>query len=550
MITELFLDKYDLVSIIPNSITVMRELVVQSAIRGRLTHQSKDESASELIPNGRQAKVAAKGPKKGIWLSEHIESPFDIPQNWEWLCVGDAIDLINGRAFKPSEWSDSGKPIIRIQNLNNVDAPYNYYSGDFDEKHHITNGSLLISWSGTPGTSFGAFIWNREEGLLNQHIFKCETYSTIATRDYLQLAINARLDEMISHAQGGVGLRHITKGKLEAIGLPLPPLAEQKRIVAKVDELMALCDQLEAQQQERDKQHAALARASLARFANDPTPDNLQFLFHRSYDIDPKDLRCSIRSIAMQGRLVRQNPSDQPVEELLTQIHSERRGQNRTKLSEIRRIDERDIDLQYTIPDTWQWQFLEDLLVFGPTNGYSPKAVDFGTPVRSLTLSATTSGTFKGEFSKFIAEDIQADSDLWLRDGDILVQRGNTLEYVGVPAVYRGESNNYIYPDLMMKVRVSSFLDADFVHLAMSYEESRDFLRSRASGTSGSMPKINQSTLKSLPIPVPPLAEQKRIVAKVDELMALVDELETQLASSREAAKNLLEALVAELTAA
>ena len=171
------------------------------------------------------------------------------------------------------------------------------------------------------------------------------------------------------------------------------------------------------------------------------------------------------------------------------------------------------------------------------------------TPVRSLTLTATTSGRFKGEHSKFIATHVPSDSDLWLRDGDILVQRGNTIEYVGVGAVYRGKPNLFVYPDLMMKLRVSSRLDVGFIHLAMSQEAARDYLRARASGTSGSMPKINQTTLKSLPIPVPPLAEQRRIVAKVDELLALVDALETQLATSRATSAKLISAMVNGLSA-
>ena len=96
------------------------------------------------------------------------------------------------------------------------------------------------------------------------------------------------------------------------VPIPLPPLAEQKRIVAKVDELMALCDRLEAQQQERETRHAALARASLARFADAPTPANLQFLFHPSYAIPPADLRKSILTLAVQGKLVPQDPNDEP----------------------------------------------------------------------------------------------------------------------------------------------------------------------------------------------------------------------------------------------
>ena len=108
----------------------------------------------------------------------------------------------------------------------------------------------------------------------------------------------------------------------DAISLPivLPPLAEQKRIVAKVDELMALCDRLEAQQQERETRHAALARASLARFADAPTPANLHFLFHPSYTIPPADLRKSILTLAVQGKLVPQDPNDEPAEELVARI--------------------------------------------------------------------------------------------------------------------------------------------------------------------------------------------------------------------------------------
>jgi type I restriction enzyme S subunit len=336
--------------------------------------------------------------------------------------------------------------------------------------------------------------------------------------------------------------------KLLGLKVVLPPLAEQKRIVAKVDELMALCDRLEAQQQERTTRHNALTRASLARFADAPTPANLPFLFHSSYAIPPADLRKSILTLAVQGKLVPQDPNDEPAEELLKRSLAERRKLKRTDATEVQPLSAED-GLGYDIPESWRWQRLDDLLAFGPTNGFSPKAVDYETPVRSLTLSATTSGRFKGQHSKFITTEVPADSDLWLRDGDILVQRGNTIEYVGVAAVYRGEPNCFVYPDLMMKLRVSSAFDVGYVHLAMSHDVSRDFLRARASGTSGSMPKINQTTLKSLPLPIPPLAEQRRIVAKVEQLMALVDALETQLAASRATAANLLSALVAELTA-
>jgi type I restriction enzyme S subunit len=309
-----------------------------------------------------------------------------------------------------------------------------------------------------------------------------------------------------------------------------------------------LCDQLEEQQKERETRQGKLVRAAIGRFGEAPTPANLEVLFHPAVGITPSELRKTILTLAVQGKLVAQDPEDEPAAELLERILQERRKLNRISCTDIRVLNPSE-QLDWQIPETWRWQTLEDILISGPTNGFSPKAVEYETPVRSLTLSATTSGRFKGEHSKFIPNDVSPDSDLWLRDGDILVQRGNSIEYVGVSAVYRGEPNRFVYPDLMMKIRVAAELEIDFIHLAMSTELARDFLRARASGTSGSMPKINQVTLKSLPIPLPPLAEQRRIVARVGELMGLVDRLEGQLVESRERGVKLMEALVGELTA-
>lgn len=156
------------------------------------------------------------------------------------VAFGSICKLQNGRAFKPSDWSESGDPIIRIQNLNDESKPFNYCDFEVDEKFHVNSGDLLFSWSGTPGTSFGAFFWRRGFGVLNQHIFKVTVDDLIISKDYLRYAINSKLHEIIDQAHGGVGLKHITKGKLEAIQIPLPPLEEQKRIAAILDKTDAI----------------------------------------------------------------------------------------------------------------------------------------------------------------------------------------------------------------------------------------------------------------------------------------------------------------------
>lgn len=161
----------------------------------------------------------------------------DLPQGWAGTTIGEICDLVNGKAFKPSDWSASGLPIVRIQNLNRPDTKFNHFDGAVDERFLIEDGDLLFAWSGTPGTSFGAHIWNGPKAVLNQHIFNVRFDRNAIDRNFLRHAINQTLDEQIAKAHGGVGLRHVTKGKFEETEVPIPPLAEQRRIVAKIDSL-------------------------------------------------------------------------------------------------------------------------------------------------------------------------------------------------------------------------------------------------------------------------------------------------------------------------
>lgn len=162
-----------------------------------------------------------------------------LPKGWVEAKISDLCELVNGKAFKPSDWAKSGLPIVRIQNLNNPSADYNFYQGGVEEKFLIAADQLLFAWSGTPGTSFGAHVWNGGNAVLNQHIFKVNFPNGLIDKHYLKSAINQRLEELIGKAHGGAGLQHVTKGKFEETLVVLPPLAEQKRIVAKLDALNA-----------------------------------------------------------------------------------------------------------------------------------------------------------------------------------------------------------------------------------------------------------------------------------------------------------------------
>lgn len=220
--------------------TLLKSKVLDLAMRGKLVKQDPNDEPASVLLEKIKAEKAELVKEKKIKKSKPLppitdeEKPFDIPDNWEWVRVGNIINLFNGKAFKPSDWSVSGLPIVRIQNLNNAEAPYHYYNGQIEERFYLKGGELLFSWSGTPGTSFGAHIWRNEKAVLNQHIFKLIFDMTKLNKKYLAEALDFRVLTLINEAHGSAGLRHITKKMFEETIIPIPPLEEQKRIVNEI----------------------------------------------------------------------------------------------------------------------------------------------------------------------------------------------------------------------------------------------------------------------------------------------------------------------------
>ena len=265
---ELVIEKY------AHKATALRELqdtfpealkksILQEAVQGKLVPQDpSDEPAEALLERIRAEKqrLIKEGKIKkdkhesiifrrdnshyekldGVEHCIDDELPFEIPESWQWVRVRDCTALFNGRAFKPSDWTATGLPIVRIQNLNDEKALFNYFDKPVDEDVHLYGGELLFAWSGTPGTSFGAHIWRDEEAVLNQHIFKLLFDETAIFKPYYMYALNQRVGSLIKAAHGSAGLQHVTRGVFEATLVPLPPLAEQHRIVQRIEELLPM----------------------------------------------------------------------------------------------------------------------------------------------------------------------------------------------------------------------------------------------------------------------------------------------------------------------
>ena len=331
-------------------------------------------------------------------------------------------------------------------------------------------------------------------------------------------------------AMKGAAITRVTLSVLADSLLPLPPLAEQKRIVAKVDELMTLCDRLEAQQQERATRHAALARAALTRFADAPTPENLNLLFHPSYPIAPADIRKTILTLAVQGKLVPQDANDEPAEVSLPRLAS---------------VAEKMTNGVF--PEYWPCVPLGKI---GEWRGG-------GTPSKSRP------DFWKGDIPWVSPKDMKilriSDAQDHISEAAVEASSVRIIPTGSLLMVVRGMILARAFPVALTTREVT--INQDMKALLPFESESNEFLlvvlRAFESevltaierSTHGTC-KLETEFLQGLPVPLPPLAEQRRIVAKVDELMTLVDRLEAQLAAARTASIKLMEAAVAELTVA
>lgn len=558
MSTQRLITEFDRLAEAPGAIPELREFIRALAVRGRLSeHDVTDTSARELRANilAERARLTEEAElRKRDALPEPTveEIPFDVPPNWAVVRLGEAVELVNGRAFKPSEWSKTGTPIVRIQNLNDERAPFNYCNFEVPEKVRIRNGDFLISWSGTPGTSFGAHIWRRGDGVLNQHIFKARLLGGAFEPAFLRLAINSRLLELILQAQGGVGLQHITKPKLEALVLTLPPFAEQRRIVAKVDELMALCDRLEAAQAERERRRDRLAAVALGRLGqlgeDDSKVTGAQFVLSNFPQLIQKpetapDLRRSILRLAVRGDLVPQSGADESALETLARTPRPKRPARFDNKSPLRIDGDCGLAVgkpEIPLPSGWAWVPLVDIARL--ESGHTPsrnKPEWWGGDVQWITLVDArkhNDGTIRETEQTTNEAGIANSSARVLPAGTVCVSRTASVGYVVIMGRDMATSQDFV------NWVPTPAISPEWLQLVIMAE--RGAFRRFSKGA------IHQTIYfpewMAMHIALPPVAEQKRIVARARELLALCDDLQTKFLTERARAKKLLNAVIHE----
>jgi type I restriction enzyme S subunit len=558
------LEQFALLSEVAGGLKLLREVVLDWAARGLLVPQVAADGTADgvlelvrhhrpLLPSKHRARLCDAALR-----FDDRDAPYAIPPSWRWVRLGALGAFMGGGTpskANSSFWSGS-IPWVSPKDMKQL------LIGDAED--HISESAIAASPAKlVPQNSLLCVV----RGMILAHSFPVALTTRPVTINqdmkalvpavpelgkYLLLAARAARERVLAKVlRSGHGTCRLESEVVEELPVAIPPLAEQRRIVAKVDQLMALCDELEAKQTKKREFGDRLTKAALRALTSADTlkefevaleraGEHFSVLFNTPESVG--DLRKALRVLAVTGRIVGQRADE---------------GCGGDRVPELRHdlgkhgIAWREPDPQAVcadallgVPPSWTWVRLENLALFGPRNGYSPKAVEYPTKTKSLTLTATTSGRFDERQFKFIDEVVSDNSHLWLEDGDLLIQRSNTIDYVGAAAIYRGESKRFIYPDLMMKVRLSSHVDHEWVHAVLLSEPIRAYFRARATGTAGSMPKINQGVVQGTPIPLPPLAEQRRIVAKLNHFMEACDGLEARLRERDEKAAMLAHALV------
>ena len=488
MTLETFFEKFNQFADAPNAVAKMRELVLDLAVRGRLLSSCSLDSSAPSDPSG----------------------PFSIPQDWQWIALNKAADCraaakVDSASLNDTDW---------VLDLEDIDggAGKVIATATFAERRSLSTKASFQK---------GDVLYGKLRPYLNKVVIAdrpgfCTTEiiplrpQTFVAAGYLRVFL--RSPHFLRYAAAknyGMKMPRLGTQDLESAAVPLPPLAEQKRIVAKVDELMALCDRLALQQQERETRHAALARASLARFADAPTPANLPFLFHPSYAIPPADLRKSILTLAVQGLLV---PHDAESAD-------------------------------------WETRKLKELTTkmgSGSTpSGGKESYQETGVPlIRSMNVHF---GGFVRHGLAFL-NDEQAEKlrNVTVKADDVLLNI--TGASIGRVATAPKDMEGARVNQHVCILRPTAEIIPPFLELFLASPVVQNLIDDVQVGATREA--LTKAMIEQFEIPVPSLAEQRRIVAKVEQLMALVDALETQLAASRAtAAATLLAALVAELTA-
>ncbi|MCL2657851.1 MAG: restriction endonuclease subunit S [Betaproteobacteria bacterium] len=548
----------------PDGIKKLRELILTLAMQGRLVAQDpKDAPASELLKEieAEKQRLVKEGKIKPPRLLPPIkeeEKPYALPQGWEWVRFGEITQHNSGKTLDGGRNTGLPRKYITTSNvywgkfqLNNVREML--IREDELDKCSARKGDLLICEGGEAGR---AAVWElAEEICFQNHVHRARFYKDV--NPYLAYRFFEKINASgeINNYRKGVGISNMSSKALASIVFPLPPKSEQHCIVAKIDELMVRCDELEKLRAAQQEKRLTVHTAAIKQLLNIAEPDQHQraqtFLaehFSELYTVKENvaELRKAILQLAVMGKLVPQNPDDQPASELLQEIKAEKQRlvlANKIKGPKLGpSIDQE--DEPFPVPDNWWWVRIAELAE-SIDYGTSQKTCDDSSLVPVYRMGNIVDGRLIDEGFKYISPEIDDLPRLFLQPNDILFNRTNSYELVGKSARYTGQAEQATFASYLIRVRLhDALLNPVFMSLAMNAPYFRSTQIEPEIVQQCGQANFNGTKLSLCAVPLPPFAEQHRIVAKIDQLMTLCDSLEQHIDKTALKQTELLNALV------
>lgn len=554
--TDLILANFDAIADAPGGVGRLRQLILQLAVQGRLVEQDPDdEPASMLLEKARAAKIAS-----GVIIKEHTPYAPDsvlltLPATWRWTTLAE-LGFINPRNVVADDQEVAFVPMTLVpQGYGEpVQSEVRLWRDVKKGFTHFAEGDVVLAKI-TPCFQNGKAAVMRElrngvgAGTTELHVFRPVEGTVLSEYVYIHLKSPSFVSEGIPRMTGTAGQKRVPNDYFAATPFPLPPLAEQRRIIARVDALMRLCDELEARQTWEGEERRRLLAAQMdgllgARDAGKAAAawarlsDSFDLALAAPEDVAP--LRRAVLQLAVQGRLVEQDAAEEAAN-----VHIETIRKSSDAVPMQRKVrgyrPERTIhedEVSHPIPDSWALLTVEsacshivDCLHTTPTftqEGYycidtnciSPGKIHFDKARR------VNRETFSERTRRLLPSE-----------GDVLFSREGTI---GISVVVP-KNVELCLGQRMMMYRPNHFLDSNYF---VVYLSSPFFLEHILNKTTGTAAKhVNIGDIRKMPLLIPPLAEQRRIVARVEQLMALCDELEARLREERAAAERLSEGL-------
>jgi len=554
----------------------LRELILELAVRGKLVPQdASDEPASVLLEKIAEEKaqlIADKKIKKQkpFPAITEQEKQFECSSTWQAVRLGEIGNIFNGNSvnarLKESKYTGltNGLPFIATKDVEYGFSSFDYGNGVLipvgEPKFKVAhkNSVLVCAEGGSAGKKCG--IANQDICFGNK-LFANELFAGINSKFILSVYLSPTFFNKFSESMTGI-IGGISSAKFSLLVISLPPLAEQHRIVTKVDELMALCDELEQQTEKGLSGHQTLVEVLLGSLFNNEggsltASDNAEdfqtswqriaehfdVLFTTEHSIE--QLKQTILQLAIMGKLVPQNPNDEPANVLLEKI-----AENKAQLIADKKIKKQKTlpvltneEKQFILPYGWSFSHMQDLcsLITDGTH-QTPTYSDTGRPF--ISAQSVKPFRFMPDKCRYVSEE---DYQNYIKNrkpefGDILLSRVGAG--IGEAAQIDTDLEFAIYVSTGLLKPYKDFLESNYLVLWLNSPVGRGYSERNTLGKGVSQGNLNLSLIRTFVVSIPPLGEQHRIVAKVGELMALCDQLKARLADAQTTQLNLANFLV------